>query len=87
MRGVKSLLVPDGASFKRSKAVANMFASNGLLEPVLLKLVHPDDLGVYDHKKMALDVRATLVQFNIDIDQVFALLSYRFLICLSCGIF
>ena len=39
---------------------------------MLLKLVHPDDLGVYDHKKMALDVRAALVRFNTNIELVFA---------------
>jgi hypothetical protein len=81
LRGVKGSLVTDGASFKRSKGVAIMFASNGLSEPVLLKLVHPDDLGVYDHKKMALDVRAALVQFGMNIDQVFALL----LVCCGWG--
>ena len=79
--GVKGSLVTDGASFKRSKAVAIMFASNGLSEPVLLKLVHPDDLGVYDHKKMALDVYAALARFVSKIQQVFALL----LVCCGCG--
>ena len=87
LRGIKGSLVTDGASFKRSKAVAVMFASNGLPEPVLLKLVHPDDLGVYDHKKMALDVRAALARFDINIKQVVAWVSFRFLFCLGCGIF
>ncbi len=48
-RGLKGPIFTDGASFKRGKAVAIMFASNGLPEPVLLKLVHHNDFGVYDH--------------------------------------
>ncbi len=87
LRGIKGSLVTDGASFKRSKAVVVMFACNGVPVPVLLKLVHHDDVGVYDHKKMALDVRAALARFDINIKQVFALFSFRFLVCLGCGIF
>ncbi len=83
LRGLKGSLVTDEASFKRGKAVPFMFASNGLPEAVLLKLVHPDDLGVYDHNKMALDVRAALVRFGMIIEQVFALL----LVCCGCVFF
>jgi len=71
VRGVKGSVVTDGASFKHSKAVAIMFASSALSEPVLLDLVHPNELEVYDHKKNAEDIRAALVRFDIDLhDQV-----------------
>ena len=81
VRGLKGSLVTDGASLKRGKAVAVMFASNGLPEPVLLKLVYPDNLGVYGHKKMAPDVPAARARFVIKNQLVFCLL----LVCCGCA--
>ncbi len=75
-KGLKFALVTDGATFKAGgKGVAIVLSSSGLEQSVLLVLEHPDSLGVYDHKKLAEDVRAVLLTYEVNLKtQVFFLL-------------
>jgi hypothetical protein len=67
-KGQKFSLVTDAASFKdNGKAVAIVLTSLSLERPVLLVLHHPDEDGVYDHTRLADDVRAALLAFEVDL--------------------
>ena len=67
-KGLKFALVTDGATFKQGgKGVAVVLSSSGIRQSVLLVLEHPDALGVYDHKKLAADVRAVLLKYDVNI--------------------
>jgi hypothetical protein len=76
-KGLKFALVTDGGTFKNGgKAVAIVLSSSGLPQSALLVLEHPDALDVYDHKKLAADVRAVLLKYEVDLKtQVFFLLT------------
>jgi hypothetical protein len=68
LQGQKFALVTDAASFKNAgKAVAIVLTSLCLERAVLLVLHHPDEGGVYDHTKLADDVRAALSLYDIDL--------------------
>jgi hypothetical protein len=67
-KGLKFALVTDGATFKDSgKGIAIVLSSSGLKQSVLLVLEHPDALGVYDHKKLAADVREVLLKYDVNL--------------------
>ena len=67
-KGLKFALVTDGATFKQNgKGVAIVLSSSGIKKSALLVLEHPDAMGVYDHKKLAEDVRAALLKYDVNI--------------------
>ena len=67
-KGQKFSLITDAATFKNNgKAVAIALTSLSLEHPVLLVLHHPDEGGVYDHARLADDVRVALLRFEVDL--------------------